>query len=143
MNKTDLILMALAASKGVTHTPVQVQKLLFLLDKKLSGALDGPHFKFEPYDYGPFDKSVYTSLEDLGRKGLVEVLSNEKLRWRKFRLTPEGQTQGETVLAGLTTPVKDYVIELSKFVTRCSFSDLVSAIYKEFPAMRANSVFRG
>ena len=38
-----------------------VQKLLFLLDREAAEIVGGPHFRFVPYNYGPFDKGVYVA----------------------------------------------------------------------------------
>jgi hypothetical protein len=47
---------------------VQVQKLFFLLDENIAADLGGRQFSFEPYDYGPFDRAVYSELELLARQ---------------------------------------------------------------------------
>jgi hypothetical protein len=36
----------------------------------------------------------------------------------------------------------DYIKSAGEFVRRLSFNKLVSSIYKEYPEMRANSIFR-
>jgi hypothetical protein len=36
MEKRDIILAAMSPAKGESHTPVQVQKLLFLIDRNIS-----------------------------------------------------------------------------------------------------------
>jgi len=56
MDRGDLVLAALAAGGvGASYSPVQVQKLLFLIDREAANLVDGPHFSFRPYDYGPFE----------------------------------------------------------------------------------------
>jgi uncharacterized protein len=37
---------------------------------------------------------------------------------------------------------QEFIGDMSRFVRTRSFKDLVSAIYKAFPEMRVNSVFR-
>jgi hypothetical protein len=54
-----------------------------------------------------------------------------------------GQESGLALLNDLPPNTKNYIIQLSEFVRSLSFSALVSAIYKAYPAMRANSVFQG
>lgn len=142
MDDRNLVLTAMAVSKGALHSPVQMQKLLFLLDRKLSKELEGPHFNFEPYDYGPFDRKVYDVLDDLALDGLVEIVKSPN-RWKKYRTTPKGQTIGESSLACLKPEVVDSISNLSNIVRSLSFADLVSAIYKAYPEMKVNSVFQG
>ncbi len=143
MGNRDLVLAAMAVSKGALHSPVQMQKLLFLLDRKLSKELDGPHFNFEPYDYGPFDRDVYDILDVLADSGLVEIIKSPSMRLRKYRTTSAGQVVGESVLSSLDPEVVQTITRLSNIVRSLSFADLVSAIYKAYPEMKANSVFQG
>lgn len=140
MTKREVILAALAPAKGAAHTPVQVQKLLFLIDKEASHLVGGPFFDFTPYNYGPFDKRVYKEIEALAGEGLAVV--NEEGNARSFGLTPTGQSIGDTLLNTLHPNAQKYIREVSEFVRRLSFSALVSAIYKRYPEMRVNSVFR-
>jgi uncharacterized protein len=143
VTRQELILAALAASNGDTHTPVQMQKLLFLIDKKIPQHVGGPHFQFEPYDYGPFDARVYHSLDNLAIQGLVEILTQPNLRWKKYKASESGLELGRTLLSSLDPPVQAYIKSLSSFVRRLSFAELVSSIYREYPEMREKSVFRG
>ena len=74
MDQKNIILASMAASDGATHTPVQIQKLLFLIDKKLSDELGGPFFNFIAYDYGPFDKEIYKLLEELASEDTTATM---------------------------------------------------------------------
>jgi hypothetical protein len=144
MTKQDeIVLAALAAGQGETHSPVQVQKLLFLVDKRLPTHTGGPHFDFEPYHYGPFDSAVFSVLDKLEKQGLVQIDREPDRRWRSYRLTPAGQTKGDEILRSLAEPVSGYIVKLSKFVRGQTFAQLVSAIYKAYPETRINSVFQG
>ena len=140
MTRGEIVLAALAPAKGATHTPVQVQKLLFLIDREASALVGGPFFNFTPYNYGPFDKRVYKEIEALALVGLADI--TEGGGGRNFALTPAGQVQGEQLLNGLPAAAQEYITRVSGFVRGLSFSALVSAIYKRYPDMRVNSVFR-
>ncbi len=144
MSRDDIVLAALAASNGATHTPVQIQKLLFLIARRVDqSSVDGPHFNFVPYDYGPFDSQVYRCLESLSAQGLVEIVEEADLRWKKYRTSEQGLKQGMALLSSLPQPVSDYIKELSTFVRRLTFAELVSSIYRAYPEMRERSVFQG
>jgi uncharacterized protein len=136
----QIVLAALAPAKGAAHTPVQVQKLLFLLDKNLPHP-EGPYFQFEPYHYGPFDKKVYQVLEILASQGLAAV-SLGTGNWNEYRLTAQGQVEGERILRQFDEKLSSYIQSVSRFVRSLSFSQLVSAIYKKYPEMREKSVFQ-
>lgn len=138
--RQQVVLAALAPGRGAVHTPVQVQKLLFLIDRELSRYLRGPAFNFKAYNYGPFDKAVYEELEGLTQQNMVETVSQG--RWDGYRLTANGQAQGDAALDALPGPAKDYIVRASEFVRTLSFAMLVSAIYKAYPDMKENSVFQ-
>jgi hypothetical protein len=140
VNKKQIVLAALASGDSHNFTPVQVQKLLFVLDRRIAGQINGPHFDFKPYDYGPFDKGVYSVLDELQTEGLVDISYNGYIR--RYKLTALGQTQGQEVLASLPQPTTDYIKEVSSFIKRQSFANLVSAIYRAFPDMKINSIFK-
>jgi len=140
MTKQQMVLTALTPAEGESHTPVQVQKLLFILEKKIPEQLNGPHFDFQPYHYGPFDRAVYAELEELESQNMLEI--NLHGSWRTYKLTKEGQSAGVNLLNNLSSPTRDFIVKVSEFVRRLSFSELISAIYKAFPETRKHSVFQ-
>jgi hypothetical protein len=141
MNQRDIVLAGLAPANGAAHSPVQVQKLFFLLDRNIPREIDGQQFNFQPYNYGPFDKAVYDVLELLELEGYVDIIPEHSFQW--YKLTVKGQEEGDRLLSALPEYTQKYIAEVSEFVRRLSFSQLVSSIYKAFPEMRANSVFQG
>ena len=141
MDQKEIILAGLTPANGVIHTPVQVQKLFFLLDKNIPELYGGPLFDFQPYNYGPFDKAVYDVLRELTIEGYVDIIPQGSLTC--YKLTASGQKEGEKLLSELPQSARKFIEEVSVFVRRLSFTQLVSAIYEIYPEMRANSVFQG
>lgn len=142
MNRREIVLAALAAGeKEKEFEPVHVQKLLFLVDEELGEDVDGPHFDFRPYDYGPFDKAVYEQLEALAEEGLVDIDKNQSTLSKSYQLTGSGQAAANAILAEIEEGDLSFLSLLSDWVRDQSFSDLVSAIYKSYPEMKENSVF--
>lgn len=141
MKKQNLVLAAFAAEKESSFTPVQVQKMFFLIDENISEFLGGKHFDFAPYNYGPFDKSVYKVLEKLNLSGDVSIsrVGNLKI----YKSTSAGYEKGVDLLENLPQEARDYIKKTSEFVRSLSFTDLVSSIYKAYPEMKKNSVFQG
>jgi uncharacterized protein len=140
MDRRSIVLAGLAPGGGAAHTPVQVQKLFFLIDKNIAELVEGPHYNFRPYNYGPFDETVYRDLEQLATEGLVELIPEYK--WTSYRLTDDGQKQGQQILGAMRSDAIDYIKRASEFVRTLSFTQLVSSIYNAYPDMRANSVFQ-
>jgi hypothetical protein len=141
MERQELMIAALAAAgENATFAPVQVQKLFFLIDREASHAVDGPHFAFEPYDFGPFDRTVYVELERLERDDLVRI--DQSGRYRSYALTPDGYTAGMRLLAEMPEPAQTFIRRAAAWVRALDFQKLVAAIYRRYPEMRANSIFR-
>lgn len=142
MDPEDIVLAALAAGgQNATYTPVQVQKLFFLLDREASHLLGGPHFHFAPYDYGPFDKAVYEALDDLSRRDLARIQNTG--RYRVYALSHAGFAAGSQRLGQLPAATRNYVASVANWVRHLNFEQLVAAIYNRYPEMKAKSVFRG
>jgi uncharacterized protein len=142
MNRSEILLAGLAAGgENATYTPVQVQKLFFLLDREASAALGGPFFKFVPYDYGPFDQAVYAGLDDLARRNLASVQNTG--RYRVYGLSQSGQIEGRRLLETLQPAAREYLSNVARWVRQLTFQQLVASIYNRYPEMKANSVFRG
>ena len=142
MIRKDYVLAILSTSQGGRYTPVQLQKLFFILDREVPEQIDGPMFDFQPYDYGPFDKAVYGELEQLAIDGLTFRTGNANGRYRSYGTTIAGQREGERLLKAMHLNVQKYSIEVSEFVRSCSFSELVTAVYKQYPETKVNSVFK-
>ena len=141
MDRSTIVLAAMAPGEGYRYTPVQLQKLLFLIDREIPELVEGPHFNFQPYHYGPFDKGVYQTLDVLADDGMVDV-DEEFSRRRTYALTPNGRERGQVALDSLTTSAQTFINKSCAFVRDNGFSALVSAIYKAYPEMRENSVFQ-
>lgn len=141
--RQKIVLAALAAERTSSFAPVQIQKLFFLLDQNIAADLGGQQFSFEPYDYGPFDRAVYSDLEVLAQQGLVVIQATPGAERRKFYLSPEGYAMGSAVLGELSERARNYMLRLSVWIRSLSFAELVGSIYNQYPEMKANSVFRG
>lgn len=143
MNRNDFVLAVLASSNDAIYSPVQIQKLFFLIEKKIPELSEYIYFNFAPYNYGPFDPEIYDAILELISSGDLEVINDVNSRIMKYNTTDKGQTRGEQILQSLGENTTDKIKILSEFVRRLSFSELVSAIYKEYPEMKKYSIFRG
>jgi len=139
LNRHDMMLAAMSGSGCAPFQPVHVQKLFFLIDEKLGAALGGKYFDFEPYDYGPFDKVVYAELDAMCAEGLVAIKGSGS--YREYTLTEADVERGRTTVAKLSGNLPQSLSTLARFVRSLGFAELVSAVYRAYPAMKVNSVF--
>jgi len=137
MNRKEFMQYCLSLQGNTPLSPVQLQKLFFLIDMKLSREVGGPFFHFTPYHYGPFDKEVYEELDNLNSENKVEIIQNNRLRL--YKLTEEGKNT--IPISNLNENVKSKVEDIIDYVKTKSFTELISAIYHDYPGMRVNSVF--
>lgn len=142
MNKEEVVLTVMSVSKGASYSPAQLQKLLFLIDKGISPNIGGPFFNFVPYHYGPFDKEIYSILDILNTKDLVDIDLTSNNRLKQYRLTIEGQKEGEALISNLDLKIVGHLKALDEFVRSLSFKDLLRTIYKAYPEMKVNSIFQ-
>lgn len=141
MERRELIVAALAAGgENASFSPVQVQKLFFIIDREAAPLIGGPFFAFQPYDYGPFDRSVYDELDALEEDGSIKTENSG--RYRVYSLTPDGFATGVAQLDALPLMTKQYIKNVAAWVRALSFQQLVAAVYKRYPDMKVNSIFQ-
>lgn len=140
MERIEIMLAALGSGVHEEFSPVHLQKMMFLIDRNVSKRLGGPFFDFKPYDYGPFDANVYSEFSVLAMNELGDSVGHG--RDRRYRLNDEGRARAHEVLEKIAPETRRYIHQVAEFVQRASFTTLVSSIYKQYPEMKANSVFR-
>ena len=91
INRRDWPLLALAQAPDGKLTPVQLQKILFLMAMEVHEEISTPFYNFVPYNYGPFDATIYSDIEDNARDGLA--LIDKSGKWSTYIITPQGQRQ--------------------------------------------------
>ncbi|MGO8896735.1 MAG: hypothetical protein ACLQU5_00070 [Isosphaeraceae bacterium] len=142
MNRRDWNLVVLSAANGNPLSPVQLQKSLFLLQRTLPTSVIGEDFYvFEPYNYGPFDPKVYDDAMTLASMGLASR-SESAGRWTEYSATAEGLREGSELAKTLHVDVRNYIRNLVEWVRSQPFASLVRTIYRHYPDMKANSIFR-
>jgi len=133
----------LSLAEGAPFTPVQIQKAMFLASDKVPGAFDRySRYDFQPYDYGPFDWQVYSDVEQLEHRGLAQIDQQPGTRWRTYAASHQGVIEGQRLAEQLPREQSAVLERIVNLVRGLSFNDLVSAIYRAYPHMRARSVFR-
>ena len=141
MDKEDFLVMVVAAGKDKPLTPVQVQKSLFLIAQQVPG-LPEDFYEFEPYHYGPFNRQIYQDADALRETGMVWRMKHERGGWTDTIATYSGRERAVELEKELDAEVVKYIHDVVEWTQRLSFSELVSAIYRDYPDYRQNSVFQ-
>lgn len=134
MTKEELVLAVLSTSDGDPWVSSQLLKVFFLLDRKIPEETGGPHWNFQPFDYGPYDVTVFRTLDTLVMKGLV-LTQRDGYLIQSYRSSVKGHRQGEEELKKLPERAQDYIQKLSEWIRALSFVQSVAAIRKDFPEM--------
>jgi hypothetical protein len=143
LSRDQVALVVLSFANGGPFTPVQIQKAMFLASDKAADAFSrNSTYDFQPYDYGPFDRQVYFDIEDLEKRGLAQINQAPGSRWRTYAATQEGVAEGRRLTASIDDDDLAVIERIVNLVRSLSFNELVSAIYKAYPPMRARSVFQ-
>jgi hypothetical protein len=143
MDRRELLLAVLAAGHGKAFQPAQIQKAIFLIDRNLPHLVHrGPHYSFKAYNYGPFDRDVYTEASNLEAGGDAIIAPSPNGRWMTYAASSQGIIKGEQILKQLKSESRHYVVSVVEWVLAQSFGSLVKAIYDAYPDMRENSIFQ-
>lgn len=146
LRRKDWCLLVLGAANGVPLQPVQLQKSLFLIGenvKPVESGLSLDFYHFDPYDYGPFDSDVYADAEELEREGLACITQHPHGSYSQHAATPHGVSRAKGIESMLPPEVREYLRNVVEWILPRSFNEVVRAIYHQYPAQRARSVFNG
>jgi hypothetical protein len=136
------MLLTLAAAEGAELTPVQLQKVLFLLGERQRDKVGTGFYGFHPYNFGPFSADVYFDAEQLEREGLAMIDRGSPGRsWSLYAATPAGLARAREVAQQAPADLPDYIGRLVQWARSLTFRELVSAVYAAYPGQRANSIF--
>ena len=139
--RPDVALSVLALADGAKLSPTQLQKALYLIVRNAPSVFaEGQAYHFVPYNYGPFDSTVYADIDRLKLSGKAEIARG---RWNEYSATPIGIEEGKHTLSTLPVPQQEYMKRVVDWVKSLSFQQLVKAIYDAYPEMRVNSIFKG
>ena len=140
-DRSDWVLLALAAADGHRLSPLKLQKALFLLSEQRRSEVGADFYHFRPYYYGPFDPAVYHDADELIHDGFVQLDTNYGRRLRLYALTPEGKAKAAAVAKRHPQKAIEYLTRVVEWAQPLAFHELVRSIYEKYPKMRANSIF--
>ena len=141
MDRNDLVLAALASVPDAEYQPVHMQKLFFLIDENCADEIGGKKFDFTPHDFGPYDKAVYSAVDELAEQKLMRF-AGHRSRYRTYALTPAGLSKGKELAKTLPDDVKEYIRDVVKWLLKSDFDKIVKVIYQEYPTMKRSNIYR-
>src|SRR2546421_1226747 len=141
MRPKDWTLLVISAADSQGLSPFQLQKSLFLLERRLSEnipeeKLGEAFYEFIPYNYGPFDVKIYQDAEVLEEEGLITIQSSAGRRWKIYQAIPSGLRVATKLRSEVSPRVLSYLDTIVAWVLERSFRDLVLAVYKAYPEFR-------
>jgi hypothetical protein len=95
-------------------------------------------FRFEAYDYGPFDRHVYDARDRVILDDLLEVIPG---RYDSYRLTELGRARTRELDTEIGDDA-DWVRRIGRYVTTRSFAQLLNEVYDAHPDYAVRSRFR-
>jgi hypothetical protein len=134
-----LLLIADGADGQFPLDPIRLMKGCFIV------AQIGPDewkglFEFSPYDYGPFDPSVYRARDALLGKDLL--LERSAGRYSNYSVPPDGHARADEIARRLEPQLAAWLRNIGHWVTSKSFNDLLREIYDRFPDYASRSIAR-
>ena len=137
----DIVLLVADGTSGQTYSldPVRVMKGAFLASKKGRAEWQGL-FRFRPYDYGPFDSSVYGVCDRLVADGLIEV--DPRGRYKRYLVTDEGRRRVQELEDEHGECVAGWLSSVGAWVGSRPFAKLLREIYAEYPEYAVRTIFR-
>lgn len=140
LDRTSWVVLFLGLPGGRYESDqIRIMKGLFLWSQE--GPESSRHlFAFRPYDFGPFDTSIYQDLDSLVATGIVSIEEIAGSSRRLFRLTPSGVRQFDLLKTEALTGEIEQLQDIKLRVTSMGFADLLKHVYAKYPEFAVNSV---
>ena len=113
---------------------------MFLLRMEAAEYVGERFYTFKPYNYGPFNPTIYQDLNRLVFSGFlrVEPSGNYKL----YMATDAGKAKASEFAKSLDDVPREYLKKLVGWVSQVGFSQLLRSVYAKYPEYAKNSVFQ-
>ena len=140
LKRTDILLHIIVSAQGDPISPVQLQKVAFLVGQECPNDVPSDYYRFVPYDYGPFCSEIYQDVEELEQQGYITISPNHYGTRKEYCATFRSS---DVDFSSIPESVAEYIPRLVDWAKRLSFRELVSAIYQKYPGYGVNSIFSG
>jgi len=137
LDQQDVVLLMAAGADGpFPLDPIRVMKGCFLVAQR-GTAEWRTLFSFEPYDYGPFDASVYRARDALIAREMLSV--DRSVRHGAYSLTESGRERVANLRRVIGDDGADWLRRIGQYVTSKSFTDLLDEVYALYPEFATRS----
>ncbi|HTE13825.1 MAG TPA: hypothetical protein VK642_01990 [Burkholderiales bacterium] len=137
MSPKDWVLLVIALSPDRALQPLQLQKALYLIGKKLSpkALQSGRFYKFEAHDYGTFALDAHSDTEKMVAAGLLWI-SQELWPSRQYLITPKGQDKADILISRLDSEITSYVKRSLEWITSLTLDKLRRKDVASYPSIK-------
>jgi hypothetical protein len=136
-HRKNWLLLAIARAADGQLSPTQTQQAMFILSEEGGALIARPFYSFRPYNYGPFDATIYQDVDDLQRGGLLRIVHTE--RSASYQITPAGLNHADQLRESLDGRATDYLGRVVVWVKSLSFDAVLEAIYAKYPEYKKNA----
>lgn len=139
--RQKILLLFMAASPTKELSPIKIMKGMFVINERQKALLpkDG-RYEFHPYLFGPFTPDIYRDLEILEQHGLLASRNLPGMIWRFYQATRQGKSVAKEFSENYPKELVDYIRKVKQWVTQTPLSDILRAIYREFPQYTVQSI---
>jgi len=143
MERKHWVLLVLDAARPGSLSPLQVQKILFLMNQRLPDEVGEDFYHFVPYNYGPFAPEVYADLRLLIDEGLANNVEYAGRSWVAYEINDQGHELASQIRTSeqVSKRASEYIAKVVRWVESLTFTQLLAAIYKAYPEYATKSVF--
>ncbi len=139
MERTDWLLLFIGLPGGRYATDqLRIMKGMFLLDQEGPQELRGL-YRFQAYDYGPFDSSIYSDLDALSKAALISITGGGGSSRREYDVTAMGRERVVRLEREVTPTALEEVQRVRSTVTSLGFTDLLKKVYGDYPHFATRS----
>lgn len=146
MKNQALLLLILKNRWSCTVT--ELMKIAYLTDLWSSNALKKKISEFEylRYNYGPFDKEIYTTIESLLKDWLIRIDYIENPKWEeiiKYSIWQERTRLEEIIDSTIDSWEQEFVLDMLESLEWLNASSLTKIAYSTEPMTRIKATLWG
>jgi hypothetical protein len=140
VRRADWAMLAIAAVRGKSISPLQLQKGLFVFQRWSNDPLEN-YYSFGRFRQGPFDSTIYRDVEALAREDLVTIRKAKgRGRWKAFEATEAGLRYAMEVEIGLPSRTRSLLRQTVSWMQEQRLSEIFRTIHLYFPEYRPRSI---